>query len=129
MSEGLQGLPMFDRFTLRYSNRSPIFTMPRPLKGFPMLRITYTNYPVYEPRPGSATRLPQGGERWAIEVLPTPAESREYIQTQIREKALPQLREWLTGPEVAGADLRRMAKACWYVIDTHLVKWIDDTTV
>ena len=44
-------------------------------------------------------------------------------------QALPQLREWLTGPEVAGADLRRMAKACWYVIDTHLVKWIDDTTV
>jgi hypothetical protein len=127
MSEALQGLPMFDRFTLRYSNRSPIFTMPRPLKGFPMLRITYTNYPVYEPRPGSASRIPQGGERWAIEVLPTPADQREYIQKLILEKAVPLLREWLLGPDVPTAESRRAAKACWFVIENQLVKWIDDT--
>ena len=130
ISECLTGLPMFDRFTLRYSNRSPIFTMTRPLKGFPMLRLTYTNYPVYEPRPGTVTRIPQGGERWAIEVLPTPAETREFIQAQIKEKALPQLREWIMSTEAQQqADLRRMAKACWFVIDTQLVKWIDDTPV
>jgi len=119
---------MFDRFTLRYSNRTPIFTMPRPLKGFPMVRVTYTNYPVYEPRPGTMTRLPQGGERWAIEILPTPAEQREYIQKVIVEKAMPMLREWLTGPEAPDPEVRRTAKACWYVIETHLVKWIDDQT-
>ena len=119
---------MFDRFTLRYSNRTPIFTMPRPLKGFPMMRVTYTNYPVYEPRAGSATRLPQGGERWAIEVLPTPAEEREYIQKVILEQAMPLLKEWLTGPEAPDPESRRAAKACWYVIENHLVKWIDDQT-
>ena len=95
-----------------------------------MLRLTYTNYPVYEPRPGTVTRIPQGGERWAIEVLPTPAETREFIQAQIKEKALPQLREWIMSTEAQQqADLRRMAKACWFVIDTQLVKWIDDTPV
>jgi hypothetical protein len=128
MSEALNGLPMFDRFTLRYSNRTPIFTMPRPLKGFPMLRVTYTNYPVYEPRPGSSNRAPQGGERWAIEILPTPAEQREFIQKVILEKGVAQMREWLMGTDLPGPDVRRMAKACWYVIDTGLVKWIDDQT-
>ena len=128
VSEALQGIPTFDRFTLRYSNRTPIFTMPRPLKGFPMLRVTYTNYPVYEPRPGTMTRLPQGGERWAIEVLPTPAEQREYIQKIILEQAMPLLREWLAGPDAPLPDVRRTAKACWYVIESHLVKWIDDQT-
>jgi len=129
VGEGLMGLPQFERFTLRYSNRSPIFTMPQPIKGFPMLRVTYTNYPVYEPRAGSASRFPQGGERWALEVLPTPAESREYIQAQIKERGLPLLREWLTGDGCPNGEQRRTAKACWFVIETGLVKWIDDNTV
>jgi len=128
IGEGLMGIAQFDRFTLRYSNRSPIFTMPRPVKGFPMLRVTYTNYPVYEPRPGTITRLPQGGERWAIEVLPTPAESREFIQGIIKERGLPLLREWLAGPECPTPESRRTAKACWFVIETNLVKWIDDNS-
>jgi hypothetical protein len=124
MSDALAGLPMFDRFTLRYSNRTPIFTMARPLQGFPMLRITYTNYPVYEPRPGTMVRSSQGGERWAIEVLPTPFDQREFIQRVILERAVPLLREWLTGPDLPRSDVRRMAKACWYVIETDLVEWI-----
>lgn len=95
-----------------------------------MLRITYTNYPVYEPRPGTVTRLPQGGERWALEVLPTPAESREFIQGILKEKGLPLLREWLGGPDCPNSEnARRTAKACWFVIETNLVKWIDDNTV
>ena len=49
-----------------------------------MLRVTYTNYPVYEPRPGSQTK-PQGGERWALEVLPTPADQRlEFFAADLR---------------------------------------------
>jgi hypothetical protein len=127
MSEALAGLPMFDRFTLYYSNRTLIFTMPPPLKGFPILRITYTRYPVYESR--GSTRRFQGGERWAIEVLPTPFDHRELIQKVILEKAVPLLREWLTGPDLPTSDVRRMAKACWYVVETGLVKWIDDETV
>jgi hypothetical protein len=123
MSEALAGLPMFDRFSLRYSNRTPIFTMSPPLKGFPLLRITYTNYPVYEPR--GSTHF-QGGERWAIEILPTPFDHREFIQKVILEKAVPLLREWLTGPDLPTSDVRRMAKACWYVIESGLVKCIDD---
>jgi hypothetical protein len=126
MGEGLMGLPMFDRFTLRYSNRTPVFNMANPIKGFPMLRVTYTNYPVYEPRPGSPSRLPQGGERWAIEVLPTPAESREFIQAQIKERAIPQFKEWILSSEAPTPDVRRMARACWYVVETNLVKWIDE---
>jgi hypothetical protein len=96
MSEALARLPMSDHFALRYSNRTPIFTMPQPLKVFPMLRITYTNYPVYEPRPGATARSFQGGEHLAIEVLPTPFEQREFIQKVILEKAVPLLREWLS---------------------------------
>lgn len=126
IGETLMGLPMFDRFTLRYSNRTPIFTMERPFKGYPLLRVTLTNYPVYEPRPGSTSRIPQGGQRWAIEVLPTPAESREFIQAQIREQAMPMFREWITGPDAPPSDIRRLAKACWLVVETNLVKWIDD---
>jgi len=126
ISEALAGLPMFDRFTLRYSNRTPIFTMPQPLKGFPMLRITYRNYPVYEPRLGATARSFQGGEHWAIEVLPTPFEQREFIQKAILERAVPLLREWLSGAELPTGNVRRMAKACWYVVETDLVKWIDD---
>jgi hypothetical protein len=124
MSDALAGLPMFDRFTLSYSNRTPIFTMPQPLKGFPMLRITYTNYPVYEPR--GSTRRFQGGERWAIEVLPIPFEQREFIQALILEQATPLLRDWLTGPDLPGSNVRRIAKACWYVIEIGLVKWIEE---
>jgi hypothetical protein len=124
MSEALSGLPMFDRFTLRYSNRTPIYTMQPPLKGFPMLRITYTNYPVYESRDPS--QCSQGGERWHIEVLPTPFEHREFIQRVILERAVPLLREWLTSENLPASDVRRMAKACWYMIETGLVKWIDE---
>jgi len=124
MSEALAGLPMFDRFTLRYSNRTPLFTMQPPSKGFPMLRITYTNYPVYEPR-DSSHRF-QGGKRWHIEVLPTPFEHREFIQGVILEKAIPLLREWLTSEDLPTDDVRRMAKACWYVGEAGLVKWIDE---
>jgi hypothetical protein len=98
--------------------------MPQPLKGFPMLRITYTNYPVYEPR--GSTRRFQGGERWAIEVLPIPFEQREFIQALILEQAAPLLRDWLTGPDLPGSNVRRMAKACWYVIETGLGKWIEE---
>lgn len=94
-----------------------------------MLRVTYTNYPVYEPRTSAGTRMPQGGERWAIEVLPTPAESREFIQGLIKERGLPLMREWLTGADCPTPESRRTAKACWFVIETNLVKWIDDTTV
>jgi hypothetical protein len=125
ISEALAGLPMFDQFTLRYSSRTPIFTMPQPLKGFPMLRVTYTNYPVYTARSG----ISQGGEHWAIEVLPIPFEQRDFLQKVILEKAVPLLREWLTGPDLPGNDVRRTSKACWYVINTDLVKWIDDETV
>jgi hypothetical protein len=124
MSEALAGLPMFDQFTLRYSNRTPLFTMQPPLKGFPMLRITYTNYPVYESR-GSSHRF-QGGKRWHIEVLPTPFEHREFIQGVILEKAIPLLREWLTSEDLPTSEVRRMAKACWYVSETGLVNWIDE---
>jgi len=49
MSDVLRGLPMFDQFTLRFSNGSPIFKMTPPLEGYPLLRITYTSYPVYVP--------------------------------------------------------------------------------
>lgn len=124
MSEALAGLPMFDRFTLYYSNRTPIFTMVQPLKGFPMLRITYTSYPTYQSR-GSTHRF-QGGERWAIEVLPTPFDHREFIQKVILEQALPLLREWLASSDLPGSDVRRMAKACWYAVETGLVKWIEE---
>lgn len=129
MSEALAGLPMFDRFTLRYSNRTPVFTMEQPLRGFPMLRITYTHYPVYEPRPGATNRTFQGGERWAIEVLPIPFEQREYVQKVILEKAVPLLREWLSGRDLPDSDARRMARECWYVVETDLVKWIDEEAV
>jgi hypothetical protein len=124
MSEALAGLPMFDQFTLRYSNRTPIFTMQPPLKGFPMLRVTYTNYPVYESRDPS--HRSQGGKRWHVEVLPTPFEHREFIQGVILERALPLLREWLTSEDLPTPDVRRMAKACWYASETGLVKWIDE---
>jgi hypothetical protein len=117
---------MFDRFTLRYSNATPILEMQQPAKGYPVLRVTYTNYPSYESRPGGASRPLQGGERWAIEVLLTPFEHREFIQNTILERALPLLRGWLTGPESPANNVRRMTKSCWYAIDSNLVKWIDD---
>jgi hypothetical protein len=126
IAEALLGVPQFGRFTLRYSNRTPLFTMPRPWRALPVLRVTYTNYPVYEPRPGSFSRMPQGGERWALEVLPTPAEQRLEFQQVILDKALPDFREWLNGPELPPPDARRAIRACWFVIDTGVVKWVSE---
>ncbi len=126
ISEALFGVPQFDRFTLRYSNRTPLFMMPRPWRALPMLRVTYTSYPVYEPRPGAASQTPQGGERWALEVLPTPAEQRLEYQRLILEAGLPAFREWLAGPDVPGKDVRRTIRACWLVVETNAVKWVSE---
>lgn len=126
ISEALLGVPQFERFTIRYSNRTPLFTMPRPWRALPMLRVTYTHYPVYEPRPGSLTK-PQGGERWALEVLPTPAEQRLEYQRLIVEVGLPAFREWLiAGTELPAPDVRRTIRACWLVIETGAVKWVSE---
>ena len=40
----------------------------------------------------------------------------------------PLLREWLVSPEAPTPESRRAAKACWFVLETQLVKWIDDNT-
>ena len=126
VSEALLSVPQFERFTLRYSNRTPLFTMARPWKAVPMLRVTYTNYPVYEPRASAASRVPQGGERWALEVLPTPAEQRLEYQQLLLEKGLPSFREWLLTGEMPKPDVRRTIRACWLVIDTGAVKWVSE---
>jgi len=125
-SEALLGVPQFARFTLRYSNRTPLFAMTRPWQAVPMLRVTYTNYPVYEPRAGAASRALQGGERWALEVLPTPAEERLEYQRILLENGLPALREWLLGGEMPAPDVRRIIRACWLVVETGEVKWVPE---
>ncbi|MEO8352494.1 MAG: hypothetical protein ABI680_12230, partial [Chthoniobacteraceae bacterium] len=117
------------RFALRYSNRTPIFTMPRPWRAFPMLRLTYTNYPVYQPRANALSQTPQGGERWALEVLPTPAEERLEFQRLLIEIGLPELRDWLQGSDLPAPDVRRTIRACWFVVETDAVKWVSEDPV
>lgn len=125
IAQSLEGVPQLSRFTLRYSNRTPIFTMARPWRAFPMLRVTYTHYPVYEPRPGAPSQALQGGERWALEVLPTPAEERLEYQDLLLTESLPNFKEWLiSGEDLPSPETRRAIRACWFIVDTGLSKWI-----
>lgn len=124
VSEALAGLANFAQLAMRFSNRSPLFSRQPPTNALPLLRVVYTNYPVYEG--GSASRSAfQGGERWLIEVLPIPYQHRELIKGIIVDRALPPLREWLSGPAPQGA--RRCARMCWYEPGENRVDWVEET--
>lgn len=123
INEALAGLPNFDRLTLRFSNRSPLFATPPPQNALPLLRVIYTNYPVYQGAGEASIRQFQGGERWAIEILPVPYQHREPLKQWIIEHALPLLREWLSGPPPQGT--RKLARICWYEPTKGAAEWED----
>lgn len=123
ISEALAGLRIFDRLTMRFSTRTPILTEHPPQKTVPLVRITYTNYPAYAAKNAPSEKPLQGGEKWAIEVLPVPYEHRDFLKQRIIERVLPDLRDWLSGPPPQG--LRRLTRMFWYDVALNRVEWIE----
>lgn len=124
VNDALAGLPTFDRFTLRFTTLSPLFTSNPPRNALPLLRVIYTSYPVYEGKGGASASSAKGGERWAIQILPIPYQHRDVLKAKIVEHALPALREWLGAPILE--CVRRIAKLCWYVPTRDMVQWLEE---
>jgi hypothetical protein len=114
---------MFDNMSMSFSTRTPILAGGG-ITELLLLRLTYTNYPVYESSSGDS--LYRGGERWALEVLCTPYAHRAFIQTLCVERALPQLRQWLCDEDALPRDRRRMRRTCWYRIADGELSWEED---
>jgi hypothetical protein len=123
ISKALSGLSMFEAFALSYSNQSPI-TETEAATELPFLRVTCTNYPVYEPKSNMSAGF-RGGEHWAIEVLLTPYNHREFVRRLMERRALPELRKWLEESASGPRDLKRQAKTCWYFVPTNEIEWMD----
>lgn len=125
VSEGLIGIPQFEKLTLSFSNQTPLLRPPLRVPGFPTLRLTYSNYPQYIPRnvdPQNVTRT-FGGERWHIEILPTEVDRRPVVQQLLMEKGIGLLREWMLSPDAPkGTEQNRRTVEVWYFYDTGVIK-------
>lgn len=125
VSDCFLSLPQFEKFTLSFSNVSPLLRPPLRVPGFPLLRLTYSNYPEYVPRnvdPGDQART-YGGERWHIEVLPTPVERRLAVQQLLLEQGIALLRDWVSAaaPTITQSNARQIAEV-WHFYDTGAIK-------
>ena len=125
ISDVFASLPMFSKFTLSFSSSSPLLRPPLRVPGFPVLRLTYSNYPAYVPRNVSPenTARTYGGERWQIEILPTHIDRRPVVQQLLLDTGIGLLRDWIVSPDAPQADekTRRIVEV-WYFYDTGVIK-------
>jgi hypothetical protein len=124
IGEVMISVPQYEKFTLSFSNQSPLLHPPLRIPGYPVIRFTYSNYPTYTPRAESVTVRPrrQGGERWHFDILPVLFEKRQIIQPLLISTGLPLLRDWLMGPDSPAGKSQRMAVSIWYFEDTGVMK-------
>ena len=125
VSDVFASLPQFPKFTLSFSSSSPLLRPPLRVPGFPVLRLTYSNYPAYVPRntsPENTTRT-FGGERWQIEILPTEIDRRPVVQQLLLDTGIGLLRDWILSPDAPAPDdkTRRIVEV-WYFYDTGVIK-------
>ena len=125
MSEVLAAVPQFSKLTLSFSNLTPLLRPPLRVPGFPLLRLTFSNYPQYIPRNVSPEDMAKtfGGERWHIEILPTEVERRMTVQALLNETGIALLRDWITSPDapISGDQNKRVVEV-WYFYDTGAIK-------
>ncbi len=125
VSEVLTEVPQFNKLTLSFSNLTPLLRPPLRVPGFPVLRLTYSNYPQYIPRNVAAEDIAKtfGGERWHIEILPTEVERRMTVQQLLIDTGIALLRDWMVGPDApTGADQAKRVVEVWYFYDTGVIK-------
>ena len=125
VSEVLAEVPQFGKLTLSFSNMTPLLRPPLRVPGFPVLRLTFSNYPQYVPRNVSPEDISKtfGGERWHIEILPTDVERRMTVQQLLFDTGIALLRDWITGPDApAGTEQMKRVVEVWYFYDTGAIK-------
>ena len=125
VSEVLGDVPQFQKLTLSFSNTTPLLRPPLRVPGFPLLRLTYSNYPQYIPRNVSPEDIAKtfGGERWHIEILPTDVERRMTVQELLIETGIGLLRDWIISPDApSGEDRAKRVVEVWYFYDTGAIK-------
>ena len=125
MSEVLAEVPQFDKLTLSFSNLTPLLRPPLRVPGFPLLRLTFSNYPQYVPRNVAPEDVAKtfGGERWHIEILPTEVERRMTVQALLVETGIGLLRDWIISPDApASGDQNKRVVEVWYFYDTGAIK-------
>ena len=125
VSDVFAELPQFAKFTLSFSNATPLLRPPLRVPGFPVLRLTYSNYPAYVPRHVAPedTAKTFGGERWHIEILPTEIERRPVVQELLLQTGIGLLRDWIAGPDAPTGDVKvRRVVEVWHFYDTGVIK-------
>ena len=125
VSEVLAAVPQFEKLTLSFSNSTPLLRPPLRVPGFPVLRLTFSNYPQYVPRNVSPEDVAKtfGGERWHIEILPTEIDRRITVQELLIETGIGLLRDWITSPDApAPGDQNKRVVEVWYFYDTGVIK-------
>ena len=125
VSEVLAEVPQFAKLTLSFSNMTPLLRPPLRVPGFPVLRLTFSNYPQYVPRNVSPEDIAKtfGGERWHIEILPTDVERRMTVQGLLIESGIALLRDWMTSPDApVGDEQTKRVVEVWHFYDTGVIK-------
>ena len=125
VSEVLAPVSQFEKLTLSFSNLTPLLRPPLRVPGFPVLRLTFSNYPQYIPRNVSPEDIAKtfGGERWHIEILPTDIERRMTVQQLLIDTGIALLRDWMSSPEAPrGGELAKRVAEVWYFYDTGAIK-------
>ncbi len=125
VSDCLAAVKQFSRLTLSFSNASPLLRSPLRVPGFPVLRLTYSNYPQYIPRNTSPDDPSKtfGGERWHIEILPTHMDRRPVVQQLMLDSGIALLRDWISSADAPkGGDSARKIVEVWYFYDTGVIK-------
>ena len=125
VSDVFASLPQFEKFSLSFSSVTPLLRPPLRVPGFPVLRLTFSNYPAYVPRNVSPDNLARtfGGERWHVEILPTHVDRRPVVQQLLLDKGIALLRDWIAGPDAPPGDQQgRRVVEVWYFYDTEVIK-------
>lgn len=114
LSRALAGFAHFDRLISSYGIGTPLLMPGWSGPGYPVLRLTYTNFPLHIRAKGGGEPSPAAGAKWHAEILIVPEPDAEKVRSSTQSVGLPLLYRWMTGPDAPTAQTRRRSMELWW---------------